>query len=200
MPVRKHHESNDMRERILLSAEKVFAQKGYAAASIRELCEAAGVNRALIYYYFADKADLYRAVIANGEDDLLRIAREARDADGLALDKLRLFIVHSAQLHLERPSMMELTIRLERDHDHPEGILPLHQRMPEPPIIVRDILTDGIAAGELRPLQIETVLHMIFGMVHSLVIMQELTQSSTIPDTSVDEILAVLAHGIAAPR
>ena len=54
MPGRKHHESNDTRERILLSAEKVFAQKGYAAASIRELCEAAGVNRAFIYYYFAD--------------------------------------------------------------------------------------------------------------------------------------------------
>jgi len=200
MPGRKHHESNDMRERILLSAEKVFAQKGYAAASIRELCEAAGVNRALIYYYFADKADLYRAVIDNSEADLLRIAREARDAEGSALDRIRLFIVRSAQLHLERPSMMEMVIRLERDHDHPEGILPLHQRRAEAPIIVRDILTDGIAAGELRPLQIETVLHIIFGMAHSLVIMQELARSSTIPDAGVDEMIAVLAHGIAIPR
>ena len=200
MPGRKHHESNDMREQILLNTEKVFARKGYAAASIRELCEAAGVNRALIYYYFADKADLYRAVIANGEDDLLRIAREARDFDGSALDRLRLFIVHSAQLHLERPSMMEMAIRLERDHDHPEGILPLHQRMPEPPVIVRDILTDGIAAGELRPLQVETVLHMIFGMVHSLVIIQEHTQSATIPEAIIDEMIAVLTHGITLPR
>ena len=200
MPDRKHHVNNDMRERILLSAEKVFAQKGYAAATIRELCEAAGVNRALIYYYFVDKADLYRAVIANSGADLLRIAREARDTDGSALDKLRLFIVSSAQLQLERPSMMKMNIRLEYDRDHPEGILPLHQRMPEPPGLVRDILTDGIAAGELRPLQIETVLHIIFGMVHSLVIMQEFTQSPTIPDASVDEMIAVLAHGIATPR
>ena len=200
MPGRKHHESNDTRERILLSAEKVFAQKGYAAASIRELCEAAGVNRALIYYYFADKADLYRAVIANSEADLLRIAREARDFAGSALDRIRLFIIRSVQLHLERPSMMEMAIRLERDHDHPEGILPLHQRMPEPPVIVRDILTDGVAAGELRPLHIETVIFMIFGMIHSLVIMQVHTHSSTILDASVDEMITVLAHGIATPR
>jgi AcrR family transcriptional regulator len=200
MPDRKHHESNDMRERILLNAEKDFAKKGYAAASIRELCEAAGVNRALIYYYFADKADLYRAVIANGEEDLLRIAREARDSDGSALNKIRLFIVRSAQLHLARPSMMEMAIRLEHDHDHPDGIFPLHQRMPEPPLIMREILTDGIAAGELRPLQIETVLHMIFGMVHSLVILQEFTQSSTIPDANIDEMIAVLTHGITLPR
>ena len=200
MPDRKHHESNDMRERILLSAEKVFAQKGYAAASIRELCEAAGVNRALIYYYFTDKADLYRGVIAHGEADLLRIAREARDAAGSALDKLRHFILRSAQLHLERPSMMEMAFRLERDHDSPEGILPMHQRMAEPPVIVRQILTDGMAAGELRPLHLDTVLHIIFGMIHSLVIMQVLTQSSTIPDAGIDEVIMVLTRGIAASR
>jgi hypothetical protein len=96
--------------------------------------------------------------------------------------------------------MMEMAIRLEHDHDHPEGILPLHQRMPEPPVIVRDILTNGIAAGELRPLQIDTVVYMIFGMVHSLVIMQALTQSSTIPDANIDEMIAVLIHGITLPR
>lgn len=200
MPGRKHHESNDMRERILLSAEKVFAQKGYAAASIRELCEAAGVNRALIYYYFTDKADLYRAVIANSDNELLRIAQEARDYTGSALDKLRLFITRSAQLHLERPSMMEMVIRLERDHDHPEGIFPLHQRMGEPSVIVKHILAEGIAAGEFRPLHLETLLHLVFGMTHSLVIMQTHSQSSTVLDASVDEVIAVLAHGIAAPR
>lgn len=200
MPGRKHHESNDMRERILLSAEKIFAQKGYAAASIRELCEAAGVNRALIYYYFTDKADLYCAVIANGDAEFLRIAREARDHAGSALNKLRLFITRSAQLHLERPSMMEIIIRLERDHDHPDGVLPPHKRLAEPPLILTQILTEGIAAGELRPMHLDTMLHLIFGMSHSLVIMQMHTQSPTIPNASVDEMIAVLTHGIATPR
>ncbi|HEX2948596.1 MAG TPA: TetR/AcrR family transcriptional regulator [Armatimonadota bacterium] len=197
MPGRKHHESNDMRERILLSAEKVFAQKGYAAASIRELCEAAGVNRALIYYYFTDKAELYRAVLANGDADLLRIARNARDYSGSALDKLRVFITESAKLHMARPSMMEMVIRLERDHDHPEGVVPPHKRLAEPPLILIQILTDGIAAGELRPMHLDTMLHLIFGMSHSLVVMQTHSQSTSIASESIDELMAVLAHGIA---
>ena len=200
MPARKRHESNEMRERILLSAEKVFAQKGYAAASIRELCEAAGVNRALIYYYFADKADLYRAVVEKGDADLLLIAQEARDYTGAALDKLRFFITRSAQLQLERPSMMEMVIRLERDHDHPEGILPGPQRLTELPMILKEVLTEGITSGDLRPLQVDTMLHVVFAMMHSLVIMQTLTGATSIPQASADEVMAVLAHGIAAPR
>ena len=197
---RKHNASNDMRERIILNAEKVFAQKGYAAASIRELCEATGVNRALIYYYFVDKADLYRAVIAHGDALLLQIAREAQAYSGSALEKIHIFLSRSAQLHIERPSMMEMLIRSERDHDHPDGLLPLPQRLPEPPMILKQILTEGVAAGDIRPLNLDTLLHLLIGMIHSLVMMQIKSQSTTVSDSSVEQVLSILAHGIAVSR
>ncbi len=200
MLTRKHHESNDMRERIILSAEKVFARKGYAAASIRELCEASGVNRALIYYYFVDKADLYRAVIAHGDELLLQIVREAQAYSGSALEKIRIFLSRSARLHVERPSMMEMVIRSEQDQDHPDGLLPLPERLPQPPIILKQILTEGVAAGELRPIDLDTLLHLLLGMVHSLVMMQIKSQSTTVSDSSVEQVLSVLAHGIAVSR
>jgi len=51
------------REQLLRAATAAFAAKGYAAASTREICEAAGVNIAAIAYYFGGKEGLYREAL-----------------------------------------------------------------------------------------------------------------------------------------
>lgn len=52
------------RERLLLAAMHLFAERGFAAASIRDIAAAAGTNLAAISYYFGDKAGLYRAAFS----------------------------------------------------------------------------------------------------------------------------------------
>jgi AcrR family transcriptional regulator len=52
----------DARERLLGVALQLFAEKGFAKTSTRDIAQAAGVNIASIKYYFGDKAGLYRAV------------------------------------------------------------------------------------------------------------------------------------------
>ena len=49
------------RDRLVMAALHVFADKGYEGASTREICEQAGMNISSIRYYFGDKAGLYRA-------------------------------------------------------------------------------------------------------------------------------------------
>jgi TetR/AcrR family transcriptional regulator, regulator of cefoperazone and chloramphenicol sensitivity len=51
------------RTRLLGEASRIFSEKGYAKASTREICEAAGLNPAAIHYHFGDKDGLYRAVL-----------------------------------------------------------------------------------------------------------------------------------------
>jgi len=51
------------REQLIAHGARLFATKGYAAASTREICQAAGVNVAAIHYYFGDKEGLYRAIL-----------------------------------------------------------------------------------------------------------------------------------------
>lgn len=53
------HPYTDARERLLSSALALFTRRGYAAASVREICAAAGVTKPVLYYYFKSKEGLY---------------------------------------------------------------------------------------------------------------------------------------------
>jgi len=55
--------SEKTRAAILAAAERVFAQSGLAGARTDAIAKAAGVNKALLYYYFKSKDDLYEAVV-----------------------------------------------------------------------------------------------------------------------------------------
>ena len=52
------------RERILKAAERLFAERGYDATSVRAIVEKARVNQAAINYHFAGKEGLYREVLS----------------------------------------------------------------------------------------------------------------------------------------
>ena len=52
-------ESSDTEKRLLEAAGEVFAEFGYRAATVRQICEKAGANIAAVNYYFGDKEKLY---------------------------------------------------------------------------------------------------------------------------------------------
>jgi len=54
----------EARHRLLYAALRLFAEKGFAKTSTREIAQAAGTNVAAIRYYFGDKAGLYAACFA----------------------------------------------------------------------------------------------------------------------------------------
>ena len=51
------------KQKILNSATKLFAHKGFDAVSVREICKEAEVNLCMISYYFGGKKELYNAII-----------------------------------------------------------------------------------------------------------------------------------------
>ncbi|GIQ71425.1 TetR/AcrR family transcriptional regulator [Xylanibacillus composti] len=54
--------SPDSKMKILLAAKKMFAEQGFDATSVRQICEEAGVNLALVSYHFGGKENVFYAI------------------------------------------------------------------------------------------------------------------------------------------
>lgn len=65
------------RQKILRAALKRFAHSGYAAASVQQIVGDAKVSKPALYYYFADKAALFEALVHEAHDERYRLMREA---------------------------------------------------------------------------------------------------------------------------
>lgn len=56
-------EENAVRTKLLESAIDIFTRRGYAAATVREIVEAVGVTKPVLYYYFGSKEGLYTEIM-----------------------------------------------------------------------------------------------------------------------------------------
>jgi len=115
----------ETRQRLLSAALEVFAERGYRAATFKEICSKAGTNTGAINYHFRDKLHLYLAVIEQGLAELQRRS-EIMEADPATppTQRLRQFIAAvfrnllgrespSALLRLMAVEMVEPTAGLE---------------------------------------------------------------------------------------
>lgn len=59
----REHEMQNTRESILIAARNVFVKKGYAGARMQEIADEAGINKALLHYYFKNKETLFEMIL-----------------------------------------------------------------------------------------------------------------------------------------
>jgi AcrR family transcriptional regulator len=65
------------RQKLLESATRVFAKKGFAAATIEEIAERAGYTRGAFYAHFADKGDVFMTILEGHTDMAMGAVRDA---------------------------------------------------------------------------------------------------------------------------
>ncbi|MDB6111562.1 MAG: transcriptional regulator, TetR family [Pedosphaera sp.] len=67
----------DTQQQILAAALRLFASRGYAGTSVQDIVAAARVTKPTLYYYFANKAALYQALVTSAHDERYRLMRAA---------------------------------------------------------------------------------------------------------------------------
>src|SRR3954454_20334276 len=86
-------DSDATRDRLIETACSVFAEVGYRAATIRDICAKAGVNVASVNYHFGDKLGLYTEVLSHsaGAETQSRIRAAVAGSDSPE-EALRAFV------------------------------------------------------------------------------------------------------------
>jgi AcrR family transcriptional regulator len=110
----------DTKERVLAAAGPIFAEKGFQAATVREICTAAGTNQAAINYHFRDKASLYLEVVQLAQQIRLRQVPPAQWSEGTEpAEKLRIFIHTTLTRMLDTHQLQWPTGIMLREMLHP---------------------------------------------------------------------------------
>ncbi len=76
--------SSDKREHILIVAEALFGEKGFDGTSVRDIAHGAGVNLAMISYYFGSKEKLLESLIEFRSGYVLGILEELNKDDSMS--------------------------------------------------------------------------------------------------------------------
>ena len=156
------------RRAILQAALIEFAQEGIAGARMDAIAAAAGVNKALLYYYFRDKEALYGAVL---DDFFVRLLdRVTRALDGEAPAGERLLTYARAHFdciaespHYARLFQGELMSAGRGKPSHLTRVVERYIR----PISVRliAVLQEGVGSGEFRHVDAMQFAPSIAGMI-----------------------------------
>jgi AcrR family transcriptional regulator len=80
------------RGRIMLEAARLFTRKGFAATSVREIVEAAGVTKPTLYYYFKSKDDLFLSILDFAITSYMAALDAGLAAPGGARQRARAFV------------------------------------------------------------------------------------------------------------
>ena len=83
---------SERREEILALAAKIFADKGYASTTVREIADAAGILSGSLYHHFASKEAMLDEIMHGFLDHIVEQYRATVDAGGDPIDVLRALV------------------------------------------------------------------------------------------------------------
>src|ERR1035438_3460126 len=153
IPTRTQTErAEQARARILDAAVSEFSENGLAGARTEQIAEAAGVNKALLYYYFKSKDALYAAALESVAQRVVASSLAAMTSDRSAGEQ----VVHFALNHFDRihsqqafqKMMQQEMMRLHRGEEN--ALTPIVEKVFRPMMMrLRDLFAEGKRTGEL---------------------------------------------------
>ena len=141
--------ARDSRAAIFSAAAEEFALRGFAAARVDRIAAAARLNKAMLYYHFGSKSELYHAVLGDMFDAVATRVHAIAASDAPPDDKMHAWVRAIFDEARARPHFPSIMLR-EFAEGVPHFDPPLFARMTAVFDGVRRILAEGREAGAFR--------------------------------------------------
>jgi len=109
---------NQTENAILKAADKIFTKRGFAAARMEDIAKEAGINRALLHYYFRSKARLFELVFTGRFREFFSGLSRIITSEKSLREKIEELVVHDITLIRQHPDLpMFVMQELSRNPD-----------------------------------------------------------------------------------
>ena len=170
-------------ERIKAAARKVFHQKGFAGTRTRDIAEEAGINHAMLNYYFRSKEKLFEIVMMETMAQFFKGVNLMLNDENTSLDeKIDLIVSNYVDLLLKEPELP--TFILNEVRPNPQAFV---EQNPIKEALTHSVLTrqyaEAVARGEItEPNLMQAILNVIGLVIFPFIAKPILTSIINIPE------------------
>lgn len=153
------------RERLLETAAKLFAEKGYAGTYVREIVEKAGVSKPVLYYYFESKEGLFFAILEWASDVQQNVLNEIFEASGTVIDRF-VYLYRRVYKGIQQYQSLYKMIHgliYGPPQGAPEYDYASYQRLMFN--AVKQIYAEGVSKGEIRKADADEVAFLVLSLL-----------------------------------
>lgn len=202
-PVRKlgrppRVKARDTRRRLLDIARGVYAERGYDAATNKEIADIAHMTTAALYYHFPSKRDLYLSVHEDAREQVYSRFEEVLDPDGSFADQLLAVLYATHELNDEDPTLAQFLASARTDMKRrPDLTAALRERIEYRRDFFDRIVEVGVRTGEIKPAHRELVSVFIIAMITGMT--DALSDDQSVHLRAIEAIKAVISGQLVGP-
>jgi len=190
----------EVRKRLLSGATDLFASKGYAATTVREIVERAGVTKPVLYYYFRNKEGIYLDLMREPFGRFSAAVEETLHAAGSARERLFGLCLVAYGIFVENIDAARVMYAIY--YGPPQGAPFIdfdayHRRFQE---AVLRVVREGIRDGEFRRVNPHDAMWAVIGALNVAMEVELCQPPQSFGRDGLRRVLEVVLEGIAKDR
>ncbi len=155
----------DKKKKILDTAAKLFAEKGFENTTTRDICKATGMSHAMIYYYFEDKESVLNEILEDILSDGLKQIKKIAQSPKRSKEKLTAITHMYARYHVVKIDKMKVFVHDQKPLK-PEHKIRVAAYQKEYLNILEDLLKKLREEDAIVDVDTKAAAFTFFGMVH----------------------------------
>lgn len=183
------------RKQIVEAATKLFADQGFYRTTIKDIAKLAGVSPGLVYLYVREKEDVLLLVLLQVLEAYAKEIPPAIQGVTNPLQRLTRAVASYCRVVDRYPAATVLAYRSTKSLS-PERRVLIQDREVETNAIISDTVADCIAAGLIRPLNVDVLTYQLVLIAHGWALKSWFFKSRLTLDEHISHSLSSLLYGI----